>query len=201
MANLNPPPIQTAVDAAGGSVSFPWKQWFGALYSKLFGAVGLQFLNNAYASVLCTTTQTAAGANTPQKVTLDTASLANGASLVGNALYVSQAGFYELNVDAQLTNAAATVQQVYVWIRKNGVDVASSGCAVSVDPIAGMVLGYSYLAANQVMQLAAGDYIEVWWATDSTSAKLTATAAIISPFHMPAVPSVTVTLALVSSVS
>jgi uncharacterized protein YcfL len=199
--NLGIPPLKTCVDTADGNISFPWQQWFSALHGRLFalfGALGLQYLNNAYSSVSCTSTQVAV-ANTATKITLDTASLSNGLTLASNAVTAAQAGYYQVNLQAQCTNAAATVQQVFLWVRKNGVDLASSGAVASINPIAGAMLGYTFLISSLIVSLSAGDYLEFYWAADNVNAKLTARAVQAAPFAMPAVPAFAVSMTLVSA--
>jgi hypothetical protein len=201
MDNLGVPPLKTPVDTQGGAVSVPWVQWFSALQAKLyalFGTLGLQYLNNAYASILCTSTQTVT-ANTATKIPLDTASLANGLSLASNKVSASQAGYYRVHLQAQLTNGAATVQQAFAWVRKNGSDIANSGAVASVNPILTGVTGYAVLASTLIVAMNASDYLEFYWAADNVNVKLAEIAAITVPFAMPAVPAFAVSMSLVSS--
>lgn len=190
MANLDPAPMSVPVDIQGGALSSSWKRWFDALQRKLYPT----FVN--YGEFLCTSSQSTS-ANTATKLTLDTAVIASGVSLSSNHITFNQAGYYNLELTALVKSTAAGVQQVFLWMRKNGADVDNSGVAQSVSPSGS---GYTLVSTSTLLQFAQNDYIEVWWATDSTSVTLAEVAAISSPFVMPAIPAVQLAVTLVTTV-
>ena len=69
----------------------------------------------------------------------------------------------------------------------------------SVPPKHGSSDGYLIVACNFYIDLTAGDTVEMWAAVENTSVYMEAYAAQTSPFAMPAIPSVVVTLTYVST--
>jgi hypothetical protein len=102
-------------------------------------------------------------------------------------------GLTTITSSLQFTNATATEDAVYVWLRKNGVDTAATASTVTVPKKVGAVDGAALLTVNFFEQYAAGDYLELYWLTVSGSAQLTTIAATTSPTK-PASPSVVLTV-------
>jgi len=125
-----------------------------------------------------TTDQAVAAVNTAYVLTFDTTEISNGVDrVVGNTsrLQVDQSGLYQIDVSAQVdaTGGGFSSGTMYMWIRKNGVDVADStrrqgvlGSAPSTN------IGFAV-----TITLAADDYIEIAYAGDSTNLRFDAAAA------------------------
>lgn len=108
--------------------------------------------------------------NTAAVIQFDTTEISNGVERVaGNTsrLQVSQSGLYQIDISAQVdaTGGGFSSGTMYVWLRKNGVDVPDStrrqgvlGAAPSAN------LGFVV-----VLSLDANDYVEVAYAGDSTN--------------------------------
>ena len=138
-----------------------------------------------YGTFSSTVTQTLGAINTATAITLNTTSLSNGVTIGSPAsrLVVAQTGFYQINVSLQLTSSSASAKNIYFWLRKNGVDVANTTNALTND----INNGFISTALVRDISLQANDYVEVYWAADSTDVSLSAIAA--SSFA-PAAPSV-----------
>lgn len=141
-----------------------------------------------------TSTLTAAAANTAYAITYDATDYTNGCSVAsGSRLTATYAGLYNFQFSAQLANTNTSDNDVSIWFRKNGTDVASSNTMISVPSKHGAATGHTVAAWNIFIQLSASDYVEVMWSTDSTTVTIEATGTQTSPTR-PATPSVIVTM-------
>lgn len=142
-----------------------------------------------YGSFYDTTIQTAAAINTAYAMTFNTTDLSNGV-YVGtptSRVYVDRPNVYNMQFSAQLDKTAGGVGLVWIWLRKNGVDVPDSAGQIRIQGNNAEILA----AWNYVTRLNTGDYIELMWEVDDTSVILLAEAA--SAIH-PSVPSVILTV-------
>lgn len=168
--------------------------------AALLAPEGGKYINTVYAAVQRTTNKTFA-ANTPTQVTFNQNDFLNGATNDGtDGIHVNQAGIYNYQFSAQFANPDTQIHTVYIWLRKNGVDIEGTGSKFDVPAKHGTSDGYLIAACNFYVQLAATDTVEMWAAADSTSPYMEAYADQTSPFAMPAIPSVVATLSFVSSV-
>lgn len=119
-----------------------------------------------YGQFYDTTTQTAASTTVDYLIGCATTSISNGVSVSSGRITVANAGIYNFQFSLQLANTTSTIATTSVWVRYNGVDVANSASAVGVPIKRGSVNGLMLLALNQVFNMAAGDYIELWWQSD-----------------------------------
>lgn len=148
-----------------------------------------QSRNPRYGSFYDTTTQTAAAINTAYAMTFNTSDLSYGVTrgTPTSRIYVDTPNVYNVQFSAQLDKTAGGVGLVWVWLRKNGVDVPDSAGQIRIQGNNAEVLA----AWNYLVQLNAGDYIELMWEVDDTSVIILAEAA--SAVH-PSVPSVILTV-------
>jgi hypothetical protein len=142
-----------------------------------------------YGSFYDTTTQTAAVVNTAYPITFNTTDLSLGVTVGSptSRIYVDRPNVYNVQFSAQLDKTAGGVGLVWIWLRKNGVNVADSAGQIRIQGNNAEILA----AWNYVIQLNAGDYIELMWEVDDTSVILLADPA--SAVH-PSVPSVILTV-------
>lgn len=120
-----------------------------------------------YGSFIKTADQTPSAANTAQALTWTSAVLANGISIGAptSRIVVANAGLYKFSISIQLTSSSASVKNVWIWFRKNGVDVASSSMITSLDSATAIRTP----SRDYFFSLAANDYIEIMFASDSTA--------------------------------
>lgn len=149
-------------------------------------------------------TQSVATINTPTKVTFDTTDYAFQMSYSSGKINVQRKGLYKILFSSQITNADNTAHDLDIWVRKgNGVgsatDVPNTACVTSVVGTHGGQPGYGVISASFYIDLIVDDYIEFWWATNSTDVTLQYLPAITTPFASPAASSIVATLTYVSA--
>lgn len=86
-------------------------------------------------------------------------------------------GLYNVRAKLQFTSSNASQQQIYVWGRKNGIDLPDSTIRVSS---AGNGFSNAPIWSRNV-SLAAGDRISIVWAVSSTDISLSATTTAFAP--------------------
>jgi len=173
-----------------------------ALFAALFGPRGGKWVNNPYGAFQDGTDQTAANTTTAYAITFDTTNYSNGVTLSNSSrLNVAQAGIYNIQFSVQLENSTNDTQDVDIWFRKNGTDVAKSNSVYGLparkssgDP------SHSIAALNFFISLAANDYIQIMWRTSNVGVTIQQYAAGTSPTR-PITPSVIATVSFVSNLS
>ena len=148
---------------------------------------------NPYGAWKSLVTQTAT-ANTATAVALEVVDYENSTSIASSSrMTVAYPGIYNLQWSAQILNSDSVARSLSVWLRKNGTDVAGSTRNTLVQ--AGQANG----AWNYYIQLAAADYIEIYWSTNNALVTLQTYAAQTTPTR-PTTPSVIATLSFVSAI-
>jgi hypothetical protein len=128
-----------------------------------------------YGNFARTTSYAPAVANTAYAIPFDSTIIANGVS-VGTPtshIVVAQSGFYNITCTLQYSSSSGSAKTAYVWLRKNGTDIAQSSRLVSVDTNGGYRLG----VVAEPVSLAVNDYIEIMVAVTNTSITLEAVGA------------------------
>ena len=150
-----------------------------------------QILQAKYGSFSDTTTQTAVVANTPYAVKFNTSDISSGVYTGGSdssQIYVTRRGYYNFQFSLQLYSiSGASAKDIYIWADINGSSVANSATKVTLQ---GASLA-SVAAWNFVLNMNAGDYFRLMWATTDTNAEILAAAASGS---IPAIPSAILTV-------
>ena len=138
-----------------------------------------------YGNFSDSTVQTCSAIDTPTAIKHNTTDVAVGIALgtPNSRIVVAHRGTYNFQFSYQIAKDSANVGYVYIWARKNGVDIPDTATKLS---IAGS--GTAAVAAwNFIVSMEAGDYFEVYWAVNDTGIKLDAPAATA---FCPATPSV-----------
>jgi len=148
-----------------------------------------QLPRRRYGSFYDTTTQTAAAINTAYAMTFNTVDLSVGVTrgTPTSRIYVDTLNVYNVQFSAQVDKTAGGVGLVWIWLRKNGVNVPDSAGQIRIQGNNAEIIA----AWNYIIELNAGDYIELMWEVDDTSVILLADAA--SAVH-PSVPSIILTV-------
>ena len=128
-----------------------------------------------YGQFAKTADQVPTAINTANAITWSSSLIANGVTIGAptSRIVVANAGLYRFSASFQLTSGSASVKNVYLWYRKNGVDIANSTLITSMD--SGTAIRAP--ARSLLISLAASDYIELMWAADDTNVTLDAIAA------------------------
>lgn len=148
-----------------------------------------EFKRARYGSFLDTTTQTANTVNTAKAITFDTTDLSQGVyrGSPTSRIYVDTEGVYDFQVSLQLDSTVATDEHFYLWLAKNGADVANSASTVRLKGNN----SESILALNFFLDLKADDYVELMYSVTDLGVRITYVAA--TP-PVPAIPSVILTV-------
>ena len=151
--------------------------------------------NPKYGAFYDTTAQTAA-ANTPTAMTFNSTSYSNGVTIGSptSRIVISQAGLYDIQFSIQFANTDANEDDIYVWLRVNGNDVADSNSFATVPKKHGSINGHLILALNLFYQFAANDYFELVWMTVGGTTSLEVIPASTTAPIYPRSPSIILTV-------
>lgn len=170
------------------------------IFGALLGPQGGKFLNTPHGAFQDSTDQTAASTTVAYPVTFNTTDFSNGVTVASNSrITVAVDGLWNLQFSLQYKNDSNDGQDVDIWFRKNGANIANSNSRfhlparkASGDP------SHLIAAMNFFVDMVATDYVEIMWRTTSTSVSLEHFATSTSPTR-PAVPSAIVTMTFVSN--
>jgi hypothetical protein len=175
------------------------------LTQSLLTNTGGRYLRTVCGSFYDTTSQTTT-ANTATLMTInstDTAST-NGVSLVsGSKVTVTYPGVYNLQFSIQAQNANANVQDMSIWLKQGNdggaaTDLVGSTGYISIPGSHGGVDGHGIYGWNYFVNMAANDYIQLYWSTPSADVSIRYYAAGTSPTR-PTTSSVVLTMSFVSA--
>lgn len=170
-------------------------------FGSILSGEGGSFLNFPYGAFYDTTDQTAVSTTVAYPITFNTTSYSNGVSIEsGSHIKFDADGVYNIQFSVQLTNDDNATQDIDIWFRKNGVDIADSNSRFGLAPRKSAGNPYHTVASlNFIDSLQADDYVELVWCTTNVAARIEHYAAGTSPTR-PAIPSVILTATFVSSV-
>ena len=140
----------------------------GAYGNTGVGVTGNNIIyNRVYGQWTYGTTVTPAAANTAAVFPLGTADTNNIATVGSTSrLIVGAAGTYNIQFSVQLENTSGASDYVaYIWLRKNGTDVASSMGRVYVTKGNQTIAGWNYLVTPTLTT----DYYEIAYAVNNTN--------------------------------
>jgi hypothetical protein len=166
-------------------------------FGSLLGPSGGKYLKFPYGAFSSNEDQTTT-ANTATLMTLNTTDFSNDVSISSSKITVVNPGIYNLQFSVQLENTDNASQDVFIWLKQNGVDIVGSTGKVGMparkspgDPF------HSIFGWNYFVSMAAGDYIEIYWSTTNVNVTIQFYPASGSPTK-PATQSVVATLSFVS---
>jgi hypothetical protein len=167
---------------------------------SVIGPRGGKFLNNPYGAFQDSTDQVAASTTVAYPVTFNTTDFSNGVTIVSNSrITVADDGIWNLQFSLQFTNTTNASQDVDVWFRVNGTNIANSNSRYGLAPRKGAGDPFHVIMAlNYFASLNATDYIEIMWRTSDTGVSIEQYAAGTSPTR-PAIPSAIATMSFVSN--
>jgi hypothetical protein len=154
------------------------------------GTTGSRWVENPfsayYLSAYDTTDQTNAGATAANIITYNTTDFASGISIVSNSqITIANSGKYNIQFSAQFQKSSGGEDNVDIWLKKNGSNVANSNTKLT---LAGNP-GYAVAAWNLLVDATAGDYYQLAWASADTTMELHADGTGVDPTR-PAIPSI-----------
>lgn len=146
-------------------------------------------------SFYLTTQQTIPVINTAYAIPFNNTAISNQVS-IGDAtshIVTSVAGYYNFQFSAQLAKTSGSAMSAWIWPRVNGVDIVDSNTKLQ---LTGSSSSEMVAAWNFVLPMNAGDYFELYWASDHVDVILKAAA---SNAFSPAIPPVILTATFVSA--
>ena len=173
-----------------------------SVLGSLFGPRGGRFMNNPYGSFQDSTDQTAANTTTAYAVKFNTTDFSNGVTVASTSrLTVVDAGIWNCQFSIQFKNTTNDTQDVDVWFRKNGSDIANSNSRFGLsarkssgDP------SHVVAAMNFFASMNSTDYLEIMWRPSDVGVSIEQYAAGTSPTR-PTIPSAIVTMSFVSNIT
>ena len=165
------------------------------VFSSLFGLTGGASLQNPIGSFILTTQQTIPVTNTAYAIPFNTTSVSNQVAVGSptSRIITSIPGYYNFQFSAQLAKTSGLTATIWLWARVNGVDIPNASTKIQLE---GLTTTDTPAAWNFIAAMNTGDYFELCWASDQTTALLAATAA--NAFS-PAIPPVLLTTTFVSA--
>ena len=141
-----------------------------------------------YGSFYDTTTQNVVGVNTYQPFTINTTDISNQVSIANSShIVVANSGVYNIQFSLQIDKSQGSLAHVYIWLKKNGVDVPNSAGEIAVQGTASEAIA----AWNYVVSAAANDYYELMWSSTDIHVEIKARTA---SGVVPAIPSIILTV-------
>ena len=139
-----------------------------------------------YGEFTKTNSQSPAAINTAYPLLFTNTEIANGVSIGGTTsqIIVAQAGLYNIACSVQITSTNASQKAIWVWLRLNGITDFPNSARVASTTLNN---GYVVVTLNEMYSLAAGDFIEVMYAADSTNVSI---ATVAATAFAPAAPAV-----------
>ncbi len=141
-----------------------------------------------------TTDQSATVVDTGYPVEFENTYIGNGVSIAGadnTQITVAADGVYNFQVTLQTAHTNSSDVKITTWINKNGTDVAYGGQEQTIKGNANQPVFWNFS-----IDLTAGQYIEMYWATADLALSLDSTAPT-SPH--PGIPSAIVAVSFVSN--
>ena len=168
------------------------------VFSALLNSSGGAYIRSPYGAFSDFTDQTAT-ANTATLVALATTDFSNQVTIATSKITVQNAGIYDLQFSVQLESNSNASQDVFFWLKQNGVDIVGSTGKVGLparkspgDPFHD-IKGWNYF-----LSMAANDYVEIYWSTTSVDVSIQTYAASGTPTK-PSTASVVATMSFVSA--
>jgi hypothetical protein len=166
-------------------------------FSEIMGNAGGRYLAFPYGAFSSDQDQTTT-ANTATLMTFNTTDFANGVRINNSEIIVEYAGIYNLQFSTQFVNTDTAFQDVYIWLRQNGVDITGSTGFVSVPNRHAGTDGHAIIGWNYFLNMAAGDHVEIYWSVPNVAVTIQHLNASGTPTK-PSTQSVVATLSFVSA--
>ena len=163
--------------------------------SGILENAGGRYLNFPNLYIADINTQYATGDNTATPVSWGTVAKNEGFTVAGTEFTPTWSGGYRFDCRLQVENSSANPHNVYVWLKKDAIDVPNS-CTKFTIPVSAGVDSYVVCASFINLDLNGGSVLELYWATDKAATSggglgvyLEAYPAQVSPIALPAIPS------------
>ena len=168
------------------------------VFTALLDSNGGAYVRSPYGAFSDFTDQTTT-ANTATLMALGTTDFSNQVTISSSKITVQNAGIYNLQFSVQLESSSNAPQDVFIWLKQNGVDIVGSTGKVGLparkspgDPFHD-IKGWNYF-----LSMEANDYVQIYWSTTSVDVSIQTYAASGTPTK-PSTASVVATMSFVSA--
>ena len=137
------------------------------------GSIDPGLINNPNGLFFSTVDQTLAAINTGYPITFNQTYLNNNVALQTastSKIEVAVGGVYNFQLSAQLKSSNASAKDVQIWIKRNNVTIGYSAHKYTVEGSD----NHMNVSWNFNIDLAANEYIEMYWGADDTNVTLEA---------------------------
>jgi hypothetical protein len=167
--------------------------------TEITGNAGGKYLAFPYGAFSDFTDQTTT-VNTATVMALSVTDFSNEVSLVnGSKITVANAGVYNLQFSVQLQNLDNAPQDVFIWLKQNGTDIAGSTGLVGMPARKSAGVPFHDIKGwNYFLSMNADDYVQIYWSTTNVDVTIQTYAASGTPTK-PSTASVVATLSFVSA--
>jgi hypothetical protein len=166
------------------------------IFNSLLGPAGAQYISFPHGLFFSVETQSLLGANTATPVEFEQTYLSEFVEVnagTESRINVSVDGVYNFQFSGQLTSTNSSSKIVYVWIVRNGINIGYSTHAYTISG-SNTKLEINW---NFNIDLQAGDYLELEWASADTNVTLTA---VLPATPHPGIPSAVMAVSYVSPI-
>jgi hypothetical protein len=131
------------------------------------------FAQGDYGAFSDFTDQTAALADTAYAMKFGTTDFSKNITIASNTrITAANAGLYNLQWSGQFENSDSSEHDVRIWLKISGSNLTGSTGFVAVPSKHGSTNGHVIVGWNYFINLTAGQYVELWWETDSTAVSI-----------------------------
>ena len=158
----------------------------------------LRNFDNAYGAFSSNVDQTGS-ISAGTAMTFNSVDVADGVTVASSSrITVPNAGIYNLQFSAQFKNVENTQEDVTIWFRVDGVDLANSATQMTIPARkSASIFGYGVAAWNIFLSLTAAQYVQIVWLPTVATLTMENLPASVSPAY-PAIPSVIATMGQVA---
>jgi hypothetical protein len=132
-------------------------------------------------------------------MTFNTTDISDGVTVASSSrITVPADGIYNLQFSSQFKNVENTQEDVTIWFRVDGVDLANSATQITIPARkSASIFGYGVAAWNIFLDLNASQYVQIMWLPTVATLTMEHLPASVSPAY-PAIPSVIATMTQVA---
>lgn len=159
----------------------------GANVKATIGAI--RALSSAFGGFSDNTDQTGS-ISAGTAITMNTVDVADGVTLVsGSRITVPGNGKYVLQFSIQFKNTSNFQEEATVWLKVDGLDLVNSATQYTIPARKNAtVFGYGVASLTFLLDLNAGDFVEVYWLPSNAAVTIEHLPASVTPAY-PAIPS------------
>jgi hypothetical protein len=151
-----------------------------------------RFVSTPYNQLSSNQNQTAASVAVAYALTLNTDEFPNGISIVSSSrITFAQQGIYNVSYSIQFKNTTNDQQDIDIWLRYNGVDIANSNSRFTIAARKSAGDPSHLIAVTPIMVDIPADngYVEIMWRVENTGVSIEHFPAVAaSPGVTPAIP-------------